>query len=316
VIWMTLRQHRIELFIFAGVTIAVGIFLLVTGLDMHNSFQQSGAAACLTNHDAYSNCDEIINSWETNYEVLQGNINWLSVQPALFGVLFGVPLLAREYEQRTQLLAWTQSITRRQWLLIKIGLLVGATLLFAGVLDLVFVWWNGPFDQAYGRFAEQSFDFAGITPFGYALFALALGLAAGALLRRTIPAVAVVLAGYIPLRLMILFGARPHYMPPLIARIASLSGGIGRLDWRLSEYWTDTSGHPVPFSSLFACESSSASKITVMQCFQSHGWVDTIVYQPISRYWPFQLIETGIFAGLAIVLLGFTIWWVGYRPNH
>ena len=35
-----------------------------------------------------------------------------------------------------------------------------------------------------------------------------------------------------------------------------------------------------------------------------------VVYQPADRYWTFQWIETGIFVGLALVLLGFCFWWV------
>jgi hypothetical protein len=36
-------------------------------------------------------------------------------------------------------------------------------------------------------------------------------------------------------------------------------------------------------------------------------------YQPASRYWPLQLIETGIFLALALALAGFCFWLLGRR---
>ena len=37
---------------------------------------------------------------------------------------------------------------------------------------------------------------------------------------------------------------------------------------------------------------------------QAHGWRGFITYQPASRYWPFQGIETGIYLLLAAALSG------------
>jgi hypothetical protein len=36
----------------------------------------------------------------------------------------------------------------------------------------------------------------------------------------------------------------------------------------------------------------------------------TLVYQPASRYWPFQWTELGVFAALALVLAAFSAWWI------
>jgi hypothetical protein len=37
------------------------------------------------------------------------------------------------------------------------------------------------------------------------------------------------------------------------------------------------------------------------------------VYQPASHFWPLQLTETGLFLGLAAVLIGFAAWWTHER---
>jgi hypothetical protein len=38
------------------------------------------------------------------------------------------------------------------------------------------------------------------------------------------------------------------------------------------------------------------------------SWVT--IYQPASRYWPFQTYESLAFLGLAFALGAFTFWWV------
>jgi hypothetical protein len=38
-----------------------------------------------------------------------------------------------------------------------------------------------------------------------------------------------------------------------------------------------------------------------------------VTYQPASRYWAFQGIETAVFLALAAVLAGFCYWWVRRR---
>jgi hypothetical protein len=57
----------------------------------------------------------------------------LPLAMVIIGVLVGAPLVAREVEQRSQLVAWTQSITRRRWYTTKIGVLATG-LALAGLL--------------------------------------------------------------------------------------------------------------------------------------------------------------------------------------
>jgi hypothetical protein len=52
-------------------------------------------------------------------------------------------------------------------------------------------------------------------PVGDAVFAMALGICAGTLLRRTIPALAVTLAGFVAPRVPTAQWLRPHYMTPV-----------------------------------------------------------------------------------------------------
>jgi hypothetical protein len=44
----------------------------------------------------------------------------------------------------------------------------------------------------------------------------------------------------------------------------------------------------------------------VLSCLQAHGWRGFTTYQPGSRYWAFQGIETGIYVLLAAALITLT----------
>jgi MFS family permease len=86
--------------------------------------------------------------------------------PLLLGAPVGAPLVAREVEQRTHLLVWTQSITRMRWLSVKLTLVLGAGLLagllifaavyvgFALVTNAALVWVHFAVYGAYISFTE------------------------------------------------------------------------------------------------------------------------------------------------------------------
>ena len=46
-------------------------------------------------------------------------------------------------------------------------------------------------------------------------------------------------------------------------------------------------------------------------CLASHGIRVVASYQPVSRYWPLQLTETGLFLALALALTGLCFWRLG-----
>lgn len=78
-------------------------------------------------------------------------------------------------------------------------------------------WWRGPENAAGApvRLATFTFDIQGIVPVAYAVFAVALGIAAGALLRRVLPAMAATFTVFTGLRFLIGEYARPHYLTPV-----------------------------------------------------------------------------------------------------
>ncbi len=80
----------------------------------------------------------------------------LYVVPALIGIFWGAPLVARELETGTFRLAWNQSVTRTRWLAVKLGLIGLASMAAAGLFSLMVTWWSSPIDQANGLDASRN----------------------------------------------------------------------------------------------------------------------------------------------------------------
>ena len=162
------------------------------------------------------------------------------VAPAVIGIFWGAPLIARELETGTFRLAWTQSITRARWLAVKLALIGLTAMAVTEGLSLMLGWWAAPIGQA-ARFTDGSisplglgpfslaFDAHGITPLGYAAFAFALGVTTGLLIRRTVPAMAVTLAIFAVVQVAFPQGIRPHLLPPAHTSVAIGPGpdGVG-----------------------------------------------------------------------------------------
>ncbi|HEX9413925.1 MAG TPA: hypothetical protein VF916_10525, partial [Ktedonobacterales bacterium] len=143
-IWLTWRQHRIEGLITLSVLAVLGVFLLITGLDMYHAFQQSGLSACLALHPDRTACGALANAFGAQFQSLILVPAASLFLPVVLGVLVGAPLVAREYEQRTHLLVWMQSVTRTRWLSVKLLLVLGAGAVAAGALLALMIWWYGP----------------------------------------------------------------------------------------------------------------------------------------------------------------------------
>lgn len=156
---------------------------------------------------------------------------WLSVlvvvAPGIAGVFWGAPLVAAELESGTVSLAWTQDVSRVRWLGRRLMVTGLVTLAAAGLLSCVVTWWARPLDRA-GLDQFGSFDSRDIVPVGYAAFAFTLGVLAGMLLRRTVPAMGATLLAFTAVRVAFGFLARPYLLPPITRALAlDPSSGYG-----------------------------------------------------------------------------------------
>ena len=314
--WLVWRLHRTQLCIAAALLAALTVLLLVTGLQMASQYH-SALAACAASHSCANLASTLFLG---SHAVGFGVIMTLGV-PALFGLFWGAPLVASELETGTSQFAWMQTVTRKHWLAVTAGWMLLAAAAWGGAVSGLVTWWSGP-DNALqlDQFKPGRFDIMGIVPVGYALFAMALGLCAGALARRTLPALAVTLAGFIVVRSVVTLWLRPHYISAVTVTYNLFSGYTPAGSyWQLAQGIRNPAGQLVPAPNgaaidgiplgylPSACAAAGKGGPPTASCRQAlaafHGF---ITYQPASRYWAFQGIEFGIFAALAALLIAVT----------
>ena len=223
-IWLVWRQFRTQAAVLFGVLVAVGIVLAVTGTHLVHLYDTT-VANCQKAND----CSNAQALFLKNDGLLQQLSAVVLVAPALIGIFWGAPLVAREFETGSYKLGWTQSITRTRWLAAKIALVGLASIVAAGLLSLMVTWWSSPFDTVnMNPFSPSMFDRRDLVPIGYAAFAFALGLTASVLIRRTLPAMAATLVAFVGVRMAFVEWVRPHLMTPLrIITPLNLSAGNG-----------------------------------------------------------------------------------------
>ncbi len=184
----------------------------------------------------------------------------------VMGTLVGAPLVAREIEQRTQLVAWTQSVSRWRWYRAKTLTVFAGLAVISLIAGFANSWLQGLLIEGGLASSRLSWFFSnGVTVTGETLLAFALAVAAGTWLRRSLAAVGAALVGSVVLLVMTGLAVRtftparqtkgPHFVAPPDA-------------W----YVQSPNGHSVP-------------------------------YHPISQYWPLQLTFLAIILALAAALL-------------
>jgi ABC-type transport system involved in multi-copper enzyme maturation permease subunit len=235
-IWLTWRQFRTQAITAVAALAAFAILLAVTESHMSSLYDTSGLTTC---HGA--TCAELANTFlqtlssgqsfpllpdgSNTYVILYFlSVVVILVAPAITGIFWGAPLIARELETGTCRLTWNQSITRTRWLTVKLTLTGMAAMAVAEAFSLLQAWWAAPIGKAVGlggsasiftegRFGPFVFPTHGITPLGYAAFGFALGVTVGLLIRRPIPAMAVTLAIFAAVQFITPLWVRPNLLP-------------------------------------------------------------------------------------------------------
>ncbi len=219
------RQFRPQALVGAAGLLIVAVVLALTGPHLVHVYDTE-LAACRAGGGQGPACNFAVTGLFPGLQIALNTV--VLVIPVLLGMFWGAPLIAREIETGTFRLAWTQSVTRLRWLLVKMGLVGLAAMVVAGALSLLSTWWFAPLDKVnQNRFSPASFGLHGFVPAGYALFAFALGATVGLLVRRTLPAMAVTLVGFIVVRLGVAELVRPHFMSPVTTSVPLSQGAVG-----------------------------------------------------------------------------------------
>jgi hypothetical protein len=342
---LSMLQLRIQAITGAVALIAFAVLLAATGPHLASMYAASGLPGCQPascGHQASSFLQQV-GSTGPYAAVYPLCIILIAVTPAVTGLFWGAPLLARELETGTFALAWSQSVTRARWLAVKLTIGGLAAMAVTEALTLLFAWWAAPIGQAARRggsgnlamnqFNPLAFATHGITPLGYAAFAFALGVTAGALIRRTVPAMAVTLAIFAAVQIAMPLWIRPNLFPASHTTIpiafsdstlnlykansphtytftlATYDGLPGQPEaWIRYSGAADAAGNPVSTTVPPACTPAAISGgpgPALANCLASRGIRIVVTYQPASRYWLFQLTETGIYLVVSLALAGY-----------
>jgi ABC-type transport system involved in multi-copper enzyme maturation permease subunit len=330
-IWLTWRQLRKQALYTVAALVALAALMLPTGLAMHNTLTNSGLGACLTKLGTAQlisgtiDCGPLREQFSNQYSGMTFIGILFVLLPALVGLFFGAPLVAREVEHGTHRLVWTQGISRRRWAFTKFGLIGAVTLVLAAAYALGMSWWFAPLVTAGdGRMGPVAFDVQGIAPIGYTLFAVALGIFAGTVSRKVLPAMGITLAGYLGVRVLIETLARPRFMTPetlsvpiqTVGQFNEFNPAAG--DWVYAQGVINAVGRLVVPNSGISCAGpppgasgdSGCGSDLVQQGLGPAPFYNWIQYQPDSRFWAFQGIETGIFLVLTGLLLYLAVRWI------
>jgi len=335
-IWVAWRQHRAQLAAGSLLLAVLLAFLLATGFGIASTFRSSGLARCLAQPGA--DCGTLADAFTSRYNNLQFLVPLFLALPAIIGLFWGAPLVAREIEQGTHRLAWTQGVSRLRWMNVKVAVVGGATAVGAGAVTWVLTWWSRPLVAASdSRLNPGVFDLRGIVPVAYAVFAVALGVAIGCIVRRVVPAMAATIAAYVAVRVAVVDWLRPHFAAAktvtfsLLARKGPFAHGslpFGHDTWVLSMKTLDRAGRFMGNGATLNINALAPrcpglipqgpelpDPSRVQACAQRLRLHVVARYQPGSRFWMFQGVETGIFVALAAGLFVLAAWWVRRQGN-
>jgi hypothetical protein len=313
VIWLSWRLQRSELLIIALVLALAGAVLVPTGLHMASVYDRAGVGACTTH--AGPSCASTLDAFRQRFDGLGSLMSWFNLVPGIVGALLAAPLVL-DVEHGTFRLAWTQSVTRRRWLVCRLLVAAGTALTVSVVFTLVLTWWRGPLD-ALGERLSGGFEFEGLVPGAYTLFAAALVLAVGVVLRRTATAIGLGLVGFLATRIAVEVWARPHYAAAIHRTWTRGTGPDLRGAWILEQsnrLQLAPGRRPDP-AAVTGCLHDGTMKVVNHACLAEQGVssIQSVVYHPASRFWLFQGVEAGIFLGLAAALVAFSAWWIQRR---
>ncbi len=305
--WVTWRQHRLTLASVVAVLSAASVYLYFTGEQLrHLGFVSYGAGPGLSFTSVL-----------------------FQVIAPLIGAFVGAPVLARELDTGTYRFTWTQGFGRARWTTATLAPLALTLAIMTGALGGLFSWCYGP--QIDGQYAlsplaATTFDLRGVTLAAWTLVAFALGVVAGVLIRRVVPAIFTTIVVWSGLAVVTGKFLRPHYEALVVTSKLNLPSGA----WIMSQQWyrdgksvslsainqalqkigatVTAPGHLGQMPGSTGSAPINIGKVSPAQYLLHHGFTQLATYQPASRFWPFQWIEGGWLLALSLLLIGAAVW--------
>ncbi|WP_405536515.1 ABC transporter permease [Streptomyces sp. NBC_00075] len=293
--WALLRVHRSALwFWLLYVAVAAGVLLWAYGPGATAAMDELAASGCRDGGVPNLGCDMLGpagNRWDSG--VVLGSL-LVFFAPFLIAAWAGGSLIGRELEDHTAQLAWTQSVSPVRWLAAKLALpavLITAGMLLLTVLHRLMWEATGELRQGnYNWYDSQVFEPNGTLATAYALLGLALGVLAGLVARRSLPALGIGIVG-MGIVVQQLQSLRPHLWPAVTRTSTVGFEDDGSMTVDKGSY--TSTGARIP--DLFCDDKTPCvARYDVAGVYRD--------YHPASHFWPLQLMETGILLALATVV--------------
>lgn len=297
--WVTLRTHRGGLgFWFVLFAVVSVLFLWLYTLDVDTGYH----GPCSTEPGGrFPLCGDALNPPDDTRlfdHVMEWLSGLLSHLPIVVAPFVGGALVARDMEQGTGVLAWTQSVTPTRWLAAKLG---GAAVLLGGGTALLtvlhrWVWLTGEHHAADNWYFAENFRMSGPVTTGYVLLGLGVGAFVAVLTRRVLPTVGLA-AGVMALVQWLADENRFSLWPA--DQVSGSQAMVLPQDTYTLEYGVVTaSGERVPEA---FCDVELADEVA--SCLDRFGGVDFYAdVHPAAHFLPLQLVETGVALALAAAL--------------
>jgi hypothetical protein len=170
-------------------------------------------AACGT-PAATSACDVIFSFQNTHGHAVQVTQMVVEYVPFVVGLVLGVPIVTREVEQRTALIAWPMARSRLRWMVWRTVPVVIIGLAAVGLLSAI----ADQMAHAYVPNADLGFsryEARGLPLLMRTLLMLAAGVAIGAIVGRQLPALLLGIGASVAV-VAVLALALPHWVPSTV----------------------------------------------------------------------------------------------------
>lgn len=335
--WLTWRQFRAAALAMSALVIAAFITLVLTGPHIAHLYTVSHLGRCGLPGDCATDRNAFFNAIKTDGSapvIYFAGIAVLYLVPALLGLFWGAPLAARETETGTLRLAWTQSVTRRRWLTVKLSVGVTGAVVLAAMLSWAVTWWSSPIDKAAqlpgdtgtalpNHFNPVVFGARGVVPVAIAVFGFLLGVTSGLLLRRTLPALAATLVILVAVQTAVPMAVRQNYAAPDRATVPLVVDSRPGLElsaqgttfdvrmpvnlpgaWVTSVSLVDATGTPFHGPAPQACQDVTGSPDACFTAINALHLRQAAMYQPGNRFGRFQGEEAALYAVMSVALAG------------
>ncbi|MCI4040500.1 ABC transporter permease [Streptomyces sp. TRM75563] len=300
--WLVVRQHRVALACVLGLTLLTSLWILYERNELVQLLDAKGwpekdAGQPMENNRGYNYITSIINGL-----------------PLILAVFIGAPLIAGDQENGTAQLVTTQSVTRRQWLIAKLGLAYTLALVSGLVLSVLFTWWWKPYRSVFlSEWIDGViFDNTGPVLPAFLLFLTAAGITIGVLVRRVLPAMVVtflftaITTMFVWDEVRVRLGSTQMFTYPLDSELPARFGEAYEMD-----RWVGSAD-----GTLYGWGTcAEATEKAQNACIKEHGIVNNVIeYLDYSQMASMQWAAAGLLLAGTALLTAFTLWRVSRRP--